>query len=138
MYNAKFVIPGIIVFAGLFTAPFWINMLSSDHEAVKVELPTEPVKFFGEERTQCIEPREWMAANHMELLLEWRDQALREGKRIYVASDGKKWETSLQNTCMACHSNKAEFCDKCHNANSVNPYCWDCHVVPQGNNHEFE
>ena len=122
MYNAKFVIPGIIVFAGLFTAPFWINMLSSGHEEVKVELPTEPVTFFGEERTQCVEPREWMAANHMELLLEWRDQALREGKRIYVASDG----------------NTAEFCDKSHNANSVNPYCWDCHVVPQGNNHEFE
>ena len=138
MYNAKFVIPGIIVFAGLFTAPFWINMLSSSHEEVKVVLPAEPVTFFGEARTQCVEPKEWMAANHMELLLEWRDQALREGKRIYVASDGKKWETSLQNTCMACHSNKAEFCDKCHNANSVNPYCWDCHVVPQGNNHEFE
>ena len=138
MYNAKFVIPGIIVFAGLFTAPFWINMLSSGYEAVEVELPTEPVTFFGEERSQCVEPREWMAANHMELLIEWRDQALREGKRIYVASDGKKWETSLQNTCMACHSNKAEFCDKCHNANSVNPYCWDCHVVPQGNNHDFE
>ena len=138
MYNAKFVIPGIIVFAGLFTAPFWINMLSSSHEEVKVVLPTEPVTFFGEERTQCIEPREWMAANHMELLIEWRDQALREGKRIYVASDGKKWETRLQNTCMACHSNKADFCDKCHNANSVNPYCWDCHVIPQGNNHEFE
>ena len=138
MYNAKFVIPGIIVFAGLFTAPFWINMLSSSHEEVKVVLPTEPVTFFGEERTGCVEPREWMAANHMELLIEWRDQALREGKRIYVASDGKKWETSLQNTCMACHSNKADFCDKCHNANSVNPYCWDCHVIPQGNNHEFE
>ncbi|WP_294555369.1 sulfate reduction electron transfer complex DsrMKJOP subunit DsrJ [uncultured Mailhella sp.] len=138
MYNAKFVIPGIIVFAGLFTAPFWINMLSSSHEEVKVVLPAEPVTFFGEARSECVEPREWMAANHMELLLEWRDQALREGKRIYVASDGKKWETSLQNTCMACHSNKADFCDKCHNANSVNPYCWDCHVIPQGNNHEFE
>ena len=138
MYNAKFVIPGIIVFAGLFTAPFWINMLSSGQQKVEVVLPTEPVTFFGEERTQCVEPREWMAANHMELLLEWRDQALRENKRIYVATDGKKWETSLQNTCMACHSNKADFCDKCHDANSVNPYCWDCHVVPQGNNHEFE
>ena len=87
MYNAKFVIPGIIVFAGLFTAPFWINMLSSSHEEVKVVLPAEPVTFFGEARSECVEPREWMAANHMELLLEWRDQALREGKRIYVASD---------------------------------------------------
>ena len=55
-------------------------------------------------------------------------------RKTYVASDGKKWQTSLQNTCMACHANKAEFCDKCHNANSVSPYCWDCHVEPQGNN----
>ena len=78
-----------------------------------------------------------MAANHMDLLIDWRDQALRESKRIYVATDGKKWETSLQNTCMACHTNKAEFCDACHDANSVDPYCWDCHVIPQGNNNEF-
>lgn len=137
MYNAKYVIPGIILFAGLFTAPFWINMLSPKHEKVVVVRPSQPVSFFGEERSKCIEPREWMAANHMELLLEWRDSALRENKRVYIATDGKKWETSLQNTCMACHGNKEEFCDRCHDANSVNPYCWDCHVIPQGNNHEF-
>ena len=63
---------------------------------------------------------------------------LRNEKRVYVASDGRKWETSLQNTCMACHGDKEAFCDKCHDTNSVNPYCWDCHVIPQGNNHEFE
>ena len=134
MYNCKYIIPGILVFAGLFTAPFWINAISPKHEAVKVELPKEPVVFFGEARKQCIEPKEWMAANHMAMLIEWRDQALRNNKRIYVASDGKKWQTSLQNTCMACHANKEAFCDKCHNANSVSPYCWDCHVEPQGNN----
>ncbi len=137
MYNAKYVIPGILIFAGLVTAPFWTNMLSPEHKKVAVELPAGPVAFFGEERSQCIEPREWMASNHMAMLLNWRDSALRETKRVYVASDGKKWETSLQNTCMACHSNKEEFCDACHNANSVNPYCWDCHVIPQGNNNEF-
>ena len=137
MYNKNVVIPGILIFVGLFTAPFWTNVFTGKHEPVKMELPKAPVKFFGEERTKCVEPREWMAANHMDLLINWRDEALRNTKRIYVASDGKKWETSLQNTCMACHTNKAEFCDKCHDANSVSPYCWDCHVIPQGNNNEF-
>ena len=26
---------------------------------------------------------------------------------------------SLSNTCLDCHSNKAEFCDRCHNYASV-------------------
>ncbi|MBQ5727438.1 MAG: cytochrome C, partial [Mailhella sp.] len=73
MYNKNVVIPGIIIFVGLFTAPFWTNVFSGKHEPVKLELPKAPVKFFGEERTSCVEPREWMAANHMDLLISWRD-----------------------------------------------------------------
>ena len=37
---------------------------------------------------------------------------------------------SLTNTCLGCHSNKAQFCDQCHNYLEVTPYCWDCHVDP--------
>ena len=132
MYNKKIVLIGILAFIGMFTAPFWLNIFTPKYESLTLTTPKEPVMIMGEKRLQCIESKEWMAANHMELLITWRDQALRENKRIYVATDGKKWETSLQNTCMACHTNKAEFCDKCHNANSVSPYCWDCHVEPQG------
>ena len=133
MYNKNVVIPGIIVFVGLFTAPFWTNVFSGKHEPVKLELPTAPVTFFGEERTDCVEPREWMAANHMELLIDWRDEALRNTKRIYVASDANNPHPTPPHTRPPCHTNKAEFCDKCHDANSVSPYCWDCHVIPQGN-----
>jgi hypothetical protein len=81
----------------------------------------------------CIESTEFMRAEHMQILDSWRDMALREGKREYVASNGGVWTISLQNTCMQCHVNKVDFCDKCHNSNSVNPYCWDCHVAPKGN-----
>ncbi len=138
MYNAKYIIPGLAVFVGIVTLPIWLNFCSPDYTYPDVALPKQPVVFNGEARTDCVEPGAWMRANHMELLISWRDAALRDEKRVYVASDGKKWETSLQNTCMACHSNKADFCDKCHDTNSVNPYCWDCHVIPQGNNHEFK
>ena len=29
--------------------------------------------------------------------------------------------------CLDCHSNTAEFCDRCHDYASVRPYCWHCH-----------
>jgi len=144
MYNAKYIIPGLVVFVGIITLPIWVNLVSPSYEYPDVVKPAGqvtvnaggvPVTVNAGEA--CVEPREWMRPNHMSLLMDWRDQALREEKRVYIASDGKKWETSLQNTCMACHADKAGFCDKCHDQNSVNPYCWDCHVIPQGNNNEF-
>ncbi len=125
MYNTKYVLLGLIVFLGLFTSPFWANLGSASYERPKLALPAD--------QKECIESAEYMRAEHMQLLNVWRDEALREGKRSYVASNGKVWTISLQNTCMKCHTNKAEFCDKCHNSNSVNPYCWDCHVEPKGN-----
>ncbi|BFR48895.1 sulfate reduction electron transfer complex DsrMKJOP subunit DsrJ [Nitratidesulfovibrio sp. HK-II] len=125
MYNGKYIIPGIVIFVGLFTFPFWSNLLTPKYERPQLALPAG--------QKECIEPAEYMRAEHMHILDVWRDQALREGKRAYVASNGKVWDISLQNTCMKCHANKADFCDKCHNSNSVSPYCWDCHVAPRGN-----
>ncbi len=128
LYNAKYIIPGLLVAVIAFTAPFWLNIGSEAYEYPQVALPQ------GAQGEACIEPVEWMRAEHMTLLNTWRDEAVRLDKRVYVASDGKKWEVSLQNTCMACHANKVEFCDKCHDSNNVEPYCWTCHVPPKGNN----
>lgn len=126
MYNAKYIWPGIILFAVLFTSPFWLNVGSSEYKRPDIALPLT--------EKECIESRDFMASEHMQLLDTWRDMALREEKREYVSTSGKVWEISLQNTCMSCHANKVDFCDKCHNSNSVDPYCWDCHVEPRGNN----
>ena len=73
-----------------------------------------------------------MRARHMDLLDDWRDRVVREGERVYVSDlSGASHEMSLSNTCMDCHSNKAEFCDRCHDYMAVDPYCWDCHVEPK-------
>ena len=125
MYNAKYVWIGIVSFLVLFTLPFTLNLGSDEYVRPEVTMPAG-VK-------DCIESAEFMRAEHMALLNTWRDMALREDKREYVASDGRKWVVSLQNTCTDCHANKVEFCDKCHESNSVTPYCWDCHVEPKGN-----
>ncbi len=124
MYNSKYIILGLVIFVGAFTSPFWINICSPNYVRPAVALPTDS--------KDCIESPEFMRAEHMQLLNNWRDQALREGKREYVASNGKKWDINLQNTCMSCHTNYDDFCKKCHDTNSVNPYCWDCHVKPGG------
>lgn len=34
-------------------------------------------------------------------------------------------------SCMDCHSNRDQFCDRCHFYVSVDPYCWDCHIEPR-------
>jgi hypothetical protein len=84
---------------------------------------------------QCILPKEEMITGHMKLLNDWRTEVVRNGKRMYVASDGKTYEMSLQNECMKCHSNKSQFCDQCHNYAGLqkdsDPYCWNCHIPPK-------
>ncbi len=123
MYNAKAVITGIVIFVIVFSSPFWLGWLGLDYTKTGVVLPA------GE--TACIADTEFMRANHMRLLDEWRDKALREENREYISAlNGKRWLISLQNTCMECHNNYAQFCERCHVANSVYPYCWSCHIIP--------
>ncbi|MDL2272688.1 sulfate reduction electron transfer complex DsrMKJOP subunit DsrJ [Desulfovibrio sp. OttesenSCG-928-I05] len=122
MYNARYIIPGIILFVVIFTVPFWINICTPEYSRPELVLPAEK---------DCIEPVEYMRAEHMRILNEWRDAALRDGKRVYIATDGRQWDINLQNTCMSCHTDKVAFCDTCHDTNSVTPYCWDCHIEPQ-------
>lgn len=126
MYNGKYIIPGLIAFVVLFTFPFWFNVLTgTSYAKPELKLPAD--------QKECIESVEYMRAEHMQLLNTWRDKVVRDGMRVYTATNGKEWNMSLQNTCMDCHANKEEFCDKCHDANSVSPYCWTCHIAPKGN-----
>jgi hypothetical protein len=80
---------------------------------------------------QCVMPTEYMRAEHMQLLDLWRHSVVRNAERVYVNPSGKEFTMSLSNTCLDCHNNKADFCDKCHAYASVTPYCWDCHVDPK-------
>ena len=124
MYNSKAVCIGIAVFVALFTAPFWGGRLGGNYTKTDIVLPTN--------ETACIEDLNFMRSQHMRLLNEWRDAALRSETRVYTAKkDGRKWAISLQNTCLACHKNYQDFCEKCHIPNSVDPYCWTCHIIPK-------
>ena len=121
MYDGGKIITGLIVFLGLMTFPLWYNA-GAAYKAPELEKPA------AEKGKECVEPTEWMQAEHMQLLDEWRDTVVRNAERIYVNAEGKEFNMSLSNTCLDCHSNKTEFCDRCHEYASIEPYCWDCHI----------
>ena len=124
MYNKGLVITGIVIFVVFFTSTFLIGWKSGPPPEPELTPKAKLAK-------QCVEAKDYMVESHMQMLNDWRDEAVREGKRIYVATDGKEYTVSLQNTCMDCHSNKSKFCDQCHNYAEVNPYCWECHIEPK-------
>jgi hypothetical protein len=122
MNDKKWIIAGLVIFMAIFAFPLLYNM---GRAAPAPELIlTEKAKAAKE----CIMPAKYMRAEHMQLLDQWRYNVVRNAQREFVTAEGKTFNMSLTNTCLDCHSNKAEFCDRCHNYASVEPYCWDCHL----------
>ncbi|HMK43904.1 MAG TPA: sulfate reduction electron transfer complex DsrMKJOP subunit DsrJ [Dissulfurispiraceae bacterium] len=128
MYNAGKIILGLLIFIGIMASPFVLD-LGKGNAKPSPSIDTPVIKAMA--KPQCIESRETMKTEHMKILNDWRDAVVRGDKRLYVASDRKEYNMSLQNTCMHCHSNKANFCDSCHGFVGAKPYCWDCHIVPK-------
>jgi [DsrC]-trisulfide reductase subunit J len=125
MYDSGKIIIGIIVFVGLFTSPFWYDANSKAGARPDIVLPTN-----GNQK-ECIESAAFMRSNHMVLLNVWRHNFVRENIVTYKASDSKEFNISLTKTCLNCHSNTSQFCDRCHDYMDVSPYCWDCHIKPK-------
>ncbi len=131
MNDKKWIVLGLIIFLGLFSFPLWYNMLVKVGKAAPAPevVLTEKAKAAG----KCVMSTEFMTAEHMQLLDLWRHSVVRNAKREFINPEGKTFDMSLTNTCLDCHSNKTEFCDRCHNYASVRPYCWQCHIEnPKG------
>ena len=125
MYDGGKIITGVVIFLVLVTFPFWGNLGSAAYQRPELEKPAEAKK--------CVEDVNFMRGNHMQMLNQWRDFVVRDGKRVYIAKDGTEYNMSLSNTCLNCHADKTKFCDRCHNSLAVAPYCWDCHITdPKG------
>jgi hypothetical protein len=122
MKDKKKILAGLAIFVAAITFPFWYNM-GKAAPAPKVEL-TEKAKA----AEKCVMPTDYMKAEHMQLLDVWRHKVVRNAERMFVNPEGKLYNMSLSNTCLDCHSNKEQFCDRCHDYASVRPYCWDCHI----------
>jgi len=122
MYDQNKVILGLVIFIGLMAFPILYNA----GDAGALPKPVKPEKY-----KECVKPVQYMRTTHMQLIDEWRDEVLREGKREPIEIRGEKFEKSLMNGCLHCHDDKKKFCDECHTYASVKPYCWDCHYTPK-------
>ena len=118
----------LLIFSGLFlfvagvTFPMWQGIAAkTSTKEPDLQLPAN--------QTACVAPRSYMRAAHMQLLIDWREGAVREHRMRYNAYNGKNYKVSLTNTCLSqCHGSKEKFCDRCHKYVAVSaPYCWDCH-----------
>jgi len=103
------------------------------------KLDTPAIQKLAEKDRKCVMPTDYMRANHMQLLVDWRESVVRSKgsgggpteDRMFVNPEGKKFLASLSNTCMECHSNKTKFCDQCHNYVAVVPNCFGCHLTKE-------
>ena len=122
MRDRPLILVCLLGFVWLFTLPVW-------HAFAGKYSPTAPDVKLPLNEKQCVAPTAYMRDSHMQLLVDWRDDVVRNNHRQFTAWNGKVYDMSLTRTCLAqCHTNKAEFCDRCHNYAGVSgPYCWDCH-----------
>ncbi len=131
MNDKKLIIIGLLIFFGVCSSVCWYNWLSAAEKGAPEPLLSEKAKAAG----YCVVPKDKMKAEHMKILDQWREHVVRTGKREYVIPEtGRTFNMSLstgEDSCMGCHSNKSEFCDRCHDYASVKPYCWDCHLEPK-------
>lgn len=128
IYDAKPILIGLVIFIGVVSLPFWLQGgKASTPPDPKLDTPTIQMM----EKKECVAAKNYMRTSHMVVLNDWRTQAVRNAKRYYVTAGGTTYPASLQRSCMKCHTNKAQFCDTCHNYIGLTPYCWDCHLPPK-------
>lgn len=132
MYRGGKITATLVIVVALLILPFFYNMGKANKGPV-IYLNTPAIQRLAVK--QCIESTEYMRANHMKLLKQWRDEAVRMGKTEYINSQGKSFIISLQ-TCLHCHYDPAlnfsdQFCVSCHNYAAVKPNCWSCHTWPK-------
>lgn len=119
---------GLAIFFALAAFPIWYSLGIADDASAPpfpadLEMPTGS--------SECVKDKEYMIANHMDLLNRWRDEVVREGDTSGVEIGGRMYEKSLTKGCMSCHTSRENFCAKCHNYADVKPACWNCHVEPK-------
>ncbi len=124
------IVAGLVIFIGFLAFPLMYNAaMGKDPGRPEIVKPTSG---------KCIESVEYMRANHMVLLDEWRNWFVRDEDHYYSDSTKQQHKMSLTKTCLSskCHSNVSEFCDRCHDYAGVKSaggqlFCFDCHLIPK-------
>jgi hypothetical protein len=122
MHDAGKVIFGLVIFLAIVALPAW-------QQALTGELGGPPDLKIESKSPVCVAETAFMRSLHMDLLNDWRDEAVRDGDRTYVGLEGVEYEKSIGATCLgSCHTSQEEFCDRCHDYVGAEVYCWGCHA----------
>jgi hypothetical protein len=70
---------------------------------------------------RCLKETRYMRYHHWELLRGIREDIVRYGQR--------EEDIGLYR-CRECHTSRERFCNRCHDAVSLTPDCFDCHYYP--------
>ena len=77
MYDGGKILTGLIIGLAILLFPFFYNA----GKAAKAPDPQLTPK--AKEAKVCIESKDYMTANHMKMLDEWRTEVVRDGERYY-------------------------------------------------------
>lgn len=122
MYKGGKIIASLIIFVAILTFPFFYNMGKAN---AGPEIDPQELAYM-----QSIEPAFDMKAYHPQLFNQWRNEFVRNGKTVYVNSQGKEFDINIGK--LAGTGTSSQFCASCHNYVAVKPTCWSCHNGPKG------
>lgn len=88
-YDRGTILPGLIIGLCLFLSPFIYN----GGKAGKAPVPELTPK--AKEAKQCVAPKPYMTAWHMQLLDNWRQEVVREGSRYFNANQDLWWNNQF-------------------------------------------
>ena len=97
IYDRNKVLAGLAIFLILVTLPLWKN-LGKAVPAPQPSLETPVIQKLAQKDRKCVEPKDWIRANHMQMLVDWREEVVRNGPRDYTTSDWRNVLASLSNT----------------------------------------
>src|SRR3989304_2383494 len=113
MSDRGLIVGGLVLFLALVTLPLWFNVAAGTTSKLPELTLPEGKDPFG--------TAEYMRASHMDLLMTWRDEVVRTRGRRGVGWAGKPSAKTRPGPCLACHVNRATFCDRCHDYAGVKP-----------------
>ena len=108
----------VLVFVLIILAPFGYSLIrpvftqGSATGEVFLDIPDE-----GE----CVRETAYMRFYHMDLLKQTREEVIRDGTRGEITLSG----------CGDCHTYREQFCNRWHDAVTLNLDCFGCHYYPE-------
>ena len=124
MNKNRLIALGLILFVLAFTFPVLMSLNKPAAQTQPPAIAQNEQALQELAQKLGVKNAEEFRAKHKQILAEWKDLAVRDGKRIYISPDGREIPINLENL-----ANQPQYCNDCHNYVGIEkPSCWTCHV----------